>query len=99
MESESVTTDFFFGCVDCPEHSYKANMNTGDVQDHCDHFDRNFSKSFPMRDTPCLAMLEIAELPCPVCGEVLALVLRGKKFDHYECKVHGELNGLEAKMR
>ena len=82
--------EYFYSCVDCPEHRYKVNMRTGDIKDHCDHFDRNFTKSFPMRDTPCIAMLEIAEHECPVCGEVMNLVMRGKVFDHFVCKVHGE---------
>jgi len=81
--------DYFYGCADCPEHSYKLNMNTGDIQDHCDLKGRNFTKSFPMRDTPCREMFEIAEYECPICGEVMDLAW-SHKTPLFICKVHGE---------
>jgi hypothetical protein len=84
--------DYFYSCVDCPEHSFHQDERGGGLEpkDHCDHYGKNFTKSWPMRNTPCLPMLEIAEMLCPICGEVMDLYVKGKKFDHWGCKVHGE---------
>lgn len=86
-------SDYFYSCADCPEHSVNVKTSLrceGDVGDYCDLKGRFFSKSWPMRDTPCLAVLEQAEIPCPICDEIMDLYLKGRKFDHFGCKVHGE---------
>jgi hypothetical protein len=81
--------EYFYSCSDCPEHNIALNWNTGDIVDHCDHYDRNFTKSWPMRDTPCRYQLEIADIPCPICGETMDLYW-SRKGSHFGCKVHGE---------
>jgi predicted RNA-binding Zn-ribbon protein involved in translation (DUF1610 family) len=85
--------DYFYSCSDCPEHTYTYDRRLGvglKMIDHCEEYDRNFTKSWPMRNTPCRAMLEKAEHQCPVCGETMALYY-SRKGSYFKCKQHGIL--------
>lgn len=85
--------DFFYSCHDCPEHGWNVRTNPknrGEEGEYCEHHNRFFSNSFPMRDTPCKAMLEIAEHQCPECSETMLLVW-SRKSHHFECPKHGVL--------
>lgn len=82
--------DFSFSCHDCADHTIAVNWRTGEVVDHCELHDRHFSKSFPMRDTPCKASLEIADHQCPECGETMTLYY-SRKEAYFKCEEHGVL--------
>lgn len=85
--------EVFYSCVDCPEYTIKIKEGIrygGEVGNYCELKERFFNKSFPMRDTPCLAILEQAEYECPICGDVMAIVVSGTRFCHFECKTHGK---------
>lgn len=87
-------SDFFYSCSDCPEHTKTVKMDNKDgphpLLDYCEEKGRFFSKSFPMRNTPCKAILEKAEHECPVCGEVMDLYY-SRKDVYFECPNHGIL--------
>lgn len=86
--------DFFFSCSDCPEHSKDIKMDNKDVFhplfDYCEHHARFFSKSWPMRNTPCRDILEQADHSCPECGETMALYW-SRKESYFKCEKHGVL--------
>jgi hypothetical protein len=58
---------------------------------YCDHKMKFITAKAQLeKDEICLDAILCNEAPCPVCDEVMTVVVRGKKFDHYECKIHGE---------
>jgi predicted RNA-binding Zn-ribbon protein involved in translation (DUF1610 family) len=66
--------------------------NAGEEGEYCEYHQRFFSKSFPMRNTPCKAMLEQADHQCPECGETMTLYW-SRKHSYFKCEKHGILQG------
>jgi C4-type Zn-finger protein len=89
--------------MSCSECGYRtsnvksAGKHLGDLAPYCDHkmeFIR--AKAQLEKDEICLDAILCADLPCPICGEVMDVVVRRNKFDHFECKVHGEQEPMSS---
>jgi hypothetical protein len=85
--------DFFYSCADCPEHTYTFDMRPGmglRQTEHCDLNNKNFTKSWPLKNRPCKDVLLCADHECPECGKTMSLYY-SRKAAYFACEEHGML--------
>lgn len=87
-------SEFFYNCSGCPYRTENVKIDNKDefhgLKPYCELKMLFISKREIERDIVCLDVITSQEVECPVCGEIMDVYVRGKQFDHYGCKIHGE---------
>ena len=86
--------EYFYNCSECSYRTedvkYDGKDEGHDLIPYCELKMRFLTKREIEKDAICLDVMECQEVECPICGKVMDIFVKGRQFDHYGCKVHGE---------